>query len=363
MAGKFEEAKALALVQKYLGAIPRPRRKLDNTYTEEPAQDGERNVVLRRVGAVGSVGVVYHIPSAGHADWAPLSLLAGLLSQQPNGRLYKALVEARKASSANASAGNNHDPALFTASAQPEPGQLDTVRDILLRTMEDLPAVPFRADEVEKAKLRSRRTHEQLQSNSMAMAQALSSASALGDWRLLFVQRDRVEAVTADDVNRVAKTYFQKSNRTVGVYIPEDRPQRLAIAAAPALDTIVKDYKGGRVQTAGEVFDPTPENLDARTRTIQVGDLKAGLLIQEEPRRNGVAGAAVALRQRGIAEGANDGGRPVAVAHDGRHAQARSSGPARRTGFARHPHHSRPGRFRRRPASRRRWPRGRRRDN
>jgi zinc protease len=138
--------------------------------------------------------------------------------------------------------------------------------------------VPFRADEVEKAKLRSRRTHEQLQSNSMAMAQALSSASALGDWRLLFVQRDRVEAVTADDVNRVAKTYFQKSNRTVGVYIPEDRPQRLAIAAAPALDTIVKGYKGGRVQTAGEVFDPTPENLDARTKTTQVGNLKAGLL-------------------------------------------------------------------------------------
>ncbi len=43
------------------------------------------------------------------------------------------------------------------------------------------------------------------------MSQALSSASALGDWRLLFVQRDRINAVTADDVNRVAKTYFQKA--------------------------------------------------------------------------------------------------------------------------------------------------------
>src|SRR5438105_3898748 len=103
VAGKFNEARALALVQKYLGTIAKPKRKLDDTYTEEPPQDGQRTVALRRVGKVGSVGVVYHIPSAAHADWAPLSLLAGIVSQQPNGRLYQALVESRKASSASAS--------------------------------------------------------------------------------------------------------------------------------------------------------------------------------------------------------------------------------------------------------------------
>src|SRR5262245_39936006 len=74
VAGKFEEAKALALVQKYLGAIPRPTRKLDNTYTEEPAQDGERTVILRRVGTVGSVGVGYHMPASKHADAPALRL-------------------------------------------------------------------------------------------------------------------------------------------------------------------------------------------------------------------------------------------------------------------------------------------------
>src|SRR5580765_8088393 len=56
VAGKFEEAKALALVQKYFGPIPRPERKLVATYTEEPAQDGERSVILRRVGDVSMVG-------------------------------------------------------------------------------------------------------------------------------------------------------------------------------------------------------------------------------------------------------------------------------------------------------------------
>jgi zinc protease len=278
VAGKFEEPRALALVQKYLGALPKPKRKLDDTYTEEPPQDGERTVVLRRVGTVGSVGVAYHLPAAAHPDWAPLSLLAGILTQQPNGRLYKALVESKKATSANASAGNNHDPSLFTASAQAEPGQLHAVRDALMQTLEGLGSTLFTADEVDKAKVRSRRNEERLQSNSSAMAQALSSASALGDWRLLFVQRDRIAAVSADDVNRVARTYFQTPNRTVGIYIPVTQPQRLAIPATPSVDAIVGNYKGGKVAVAGEVFDPTPENLDARTQIVDLGGIKAGLL-------------------------------------------------------------------------------------
>jgi zinc protease len=282
IAGKFDEARALTLVQKYLGSIPRPERKLNSTYTEEPAQDGERTVVLRRVGRVGSAGVAYHTPAAAHADWAPLSLLAGILSQQPNGRLYHALVEARKASSVNAFAGNNHDPGLFTASAEAEPGKLDAVRDTLLQTLEDMARVPFTQSEVDKARARTRRNQERLQTDSSAMAQALSSASALGDWRLLFVQRDRLNAVTADDVNRVARTYFQKHNRTVGIYLPQEQPQRLAIAPAPPLGSIVDSYKGGSVAAAGEAFDPSPRNLEARTKLVDLGGIKAGLL----PKKN-----------------------------------------------------------------------------
>ena len=129
IAGKFEEAKALALVEKYLGSIPKPTRKLDATYTEEPAQDGERSVTLRRVGAVGSAGVAYHVPAASHADWAPLSLLGGIISQSPNGRLYKALVESKLATSASGRSDNSHDPGLFFASASCPPEKLAAVRD------------------------------------------------------------------------------------------------------------------------------------------------------------------------------------------------------------------------------------------
>jgi zinc protease len=282
VAGKFDETKALALVQRYLGAIPKPERRLSNTYTEEPAQDGERTVTLRRVGKVGSIGVAYHIPSAAHEDWAPLSLLAGIVSQQPNGRLYKALVESGKASSAGASAGNNHDPGLFTATAEAEAGQLDTARETLLQTLERMGSEPFTEGEVDKARVRSRRSWEFLQTNSTGMAQALSSASALGDWRLLFLLRDRLASATAADVNRVARTYFQQQNRTVGVYLPQDRPQRLTVPETPALDAIVRNYNGGSATAAGEAFDPTPENLDGRTQVVDLDGIRVGLL----PKKN-----------------------------------------------------------------------------
>jgi zinc protease len=278
VAGKFEEAKALALVEKYLGSLPRPERRLPRTYTEEPAQDGERQVMLRRVGTVGSVAVAYHIPSAAHPDLAPLTLLAGMLTQAPGGRLYKTLVESKKATSAAAFGNNLHDPGLFLASAQAEPGQLESVRDLLLQTLENLSAEPFTPAEVAKAKVRRRRAAEELQSDSKNMAMALSSASALGDWRLLFLQRDRLQAATADDVNRVARTYFHKQNRTVGLYVPVSEPQRLAIAPAPDLESLVKDYHGGSVTAAGEAFDPSPANLDARTKIVDLGGIKAGLL-------------------------------------------------------------------------------------
>jgi zinc protease len=278
VAGKFEEAKALALCEKYLGSIPKPQRKLTESWTEEPPQDGERTVVLRRVGTVGSMVVAYHIPSASHEDWAPLSVLAGLLTQRPDGRLAKALIESKKATGVNGSAGNNHDPGLFTVSAQFESGQLEAVRDVLLETMENLGNQPFTKEEVEKARVRGRRGSETRQADSGAMSQALSSASALGDWRLHFLQRDRLAAVTAEDVNRVANTYFKKQNRTVGVYTPEDKPQRLAIPASPKIDLLVKDYQGGKVAEAVEAFDTSPANLDAQTKIVDLGGVKAGLL-------------------------------------------------------------------------------------
>src|ERR1700722_9103136 len=254
VAGKFEEPKALALVEKYLGSIPKPDRELPSTYTEEPAQDGEHLVTLRRVGVVGEVGLAYHVPAASHKDWAPLNLLDGIISQAPNGRLYKALVESQLATTVFANSDNSHDPGLFEATASCAPEKLDLVKNALIKTIESLGEVPFTKDEVNKAKVRYKRNAETLQSNGQGMSQALSSAASHGDWRLLFLQRDWIAATTADDVHPAAKTYSHQPNRTVGVYIPTSKPTRLSIPSVPSIAAVVKDYKGGAVAAAGEAF-------------------------------------------------------------------------------------------------------------
>ncbi len=110
---------------------------------------------------------------------------------------------------------------------------------------------------------------------------ALSSASSIGDWRLLFWQRDRIQEVTVDDVQRVAKTYFPPYNRTVGVFIPTDQPMRMEVPAVASIVSVVKDYKGGTAMESGEAFDPSPENLDARIDTVDMNGIKVAMLQKE----------------------------------------------------------------------------------
>ena len=141
VAGHFDEAQALGVIQQSFGVIPRPERQLDTTYTEEPPQDGERLVTLRRVGDVGAVGVAYHIPAGPHEDVAPLQVLANILSTPPSGRLHKSLVETKQATQVFVSARGQHDPGLMTMQATVrDPQVLDNVRDTMLDAVEQIGA-------------------------------------------------------------------------------------------------------------------------------------------------------------------------------------------------------------------------------
>ncbi len=101
--------------------------------------------------------------------------------------------------------------------------------------------------------------------NSGNIGRTLSEWIGMGDWRLYFLHRDRLRAVTVADVQRVAGAYFKPSNRTVGLFIPTEKPDRAEIPAAPEVAVLLKDYKGDAAKAQGEAFDPTPANIDART--------------------------------------------------------------------------------------------------
>jgi zinc protease len=279
VAGAFDEGKALAYIAKHFGPLKNPEEKVPVTYTEEPAQDGERLVTLRRVGKVGATGVVYHVPAARHPDFSAVDVLESVLTNAPSGRVYKALVEGKLASSVSGSTYPLHDPGFLEVTAQTDPANTEKARDALVATLENLAKEPITDEEVERAKKAGLKQFEQIRDNSQQWAITLSEFAAAGDWRLFFLYRDRLEAVTAADVNRVAQKYLIRSNRTVGVYVPTDKAERAEVPAAPDVKALVDGYKGRTAVAAGEAFDPTPENVEKRVQRGTVGEgIKYALL-------------------------------------------------------------------------------------
>ena len=296
VAGRFDPARVLRSVQSSFGPIKRPQRTLPPHYTVEPTQDGEREINVRRVGEINLLGLAYHTPAATHPDNAPLAVLAEIMGHPPSGRLPKALVETKLAVASAADSDSLRDPglAMFIA-VPPRDGDLAEAEKALVAQVEGLAARPFDAAEVDAAKQRIGNGFELAFNNVNAVATALSESIASGDWRLWFVQRDAIARVTVEDVNRVARSYLLPSNRTLARFIPTTEPVRATISAAPAAASVVDGYQGREAVAAGEVFDPSPANIQARTDTFVIGD---GLRVSLLPKttRGGMVTATLVFR-------------------------------------------------------------------
>jgi len=279
VAGKINEPKTLKLVSQYFGAIPKPTRQLSNTYTTEPTQDGERNVTLRRVGDTQGLGVVYHTPAGPHPDYATLDVLMDVLTNEPSGRLYKALIDKKKAAFTYGWTPALHDPgfAYFYAEVRKEQS-LDSARTTMLRTLDAAALQAPTPEEVERAKTKLTSGIELMFKNSEQVGLNLSEWIAAGDWRLVFLYRDNIRKVQPADVRRVASAYLKPSNRTVGVFIPDQKPERAEIPATPDVAALVKNYKGEKTVAAGEAFDASPANIEARTKRGQEKAVKYATL-------------------------------------------------------------------------------------
>jgi len=296
IAGQFDESKALAMVADTIGAIPKPDRVQTQPYAQEPTQEGERSVMLRRVGNLQEILVVYHIPAALHPDIAPLEVMASILGESQTGRLYKALVDAGKATSANMSLNEMHDPGFAQARVDLKPGQsIDDAQQILLKTIEGFAGDPPTLEEVDRAKARLLKNNELLLANSQNVALSLGSIIGDGDWRILFLKRDEIGKVTPEDVTRVAKAYLKSSNRTLGEFIPTTALDRAEIPATPDDADRFKSYVGGPAVQQGEVFDPAPANIEARLiRDTLPNGLK--LVMFPKKTRGGVVTAIINIR-------------------------------------------------------------------
>ncbi len=280
IAGKFDADKALKFTQQYFGAVPRPTRTLNNTYTEEPAQDGERMVNLRRVGEVPMAGVTYHIPAGAHPDFAAVDVLATLMSSEPSGRLYDSLVKKRQAAAVFGFTFSLHDPGIVLFGAQAAQGiDASSLLQGVIDVTEGGSDQKFTEEEVERAKQDLLKKRELSVADSRGIAVSLSDWSAQGDWRLFFLYRDRLEKVTVEDVQRVAETYLIRNNRTAGLFDPTEKPQRATIPATPDLAEMIGDYQGREQIAQGEEFDASPMAIEQRiVRSKLDSGIKVALL-------------------------------------------------------------------------------------
>jgi len=281
VAGKFDAAQVLAWTAQFYGPIPRPTRVLETTYTLDPVQDGEREVTVRRVGGNPLVYAAWHVVPAAHPDFAPLQLLSQVLSDSPGGRLHRALVQRQLAASAGAFAWGLAEPGPFFASAQLAPGQdVAAARAALLATIDALAAEPVTAEELERVRTQWLNAWDRGFTDPERIGVSISEAIASGDWRLYFWQRDRLRAATLADVQRVAAAYLKRDNRTIGTYLPTERPDRAPEPPRVDVAALLKDYRGDPAAAAtAEAFDPTPANLQARTQSFTLpSGLKASLL-------------------------------------------------------------------------------------
>jgi len=280
VAGKFDEAKTLEWISSAFASIPRPKRALPTTYTVEPVQDGEHAVTVRRVGGTPVLALGYHVPSGSDPDYAAVDVLTQVLGDAPSGRLYRGLVDGKKAAKAGCFNFQLKEPGALLCFAELNAKEnVAPAREVLIATVEGVTKTPVTDAEVERAKSQLLKQVDLILNDSERVGVLLSEFAAMGDWRVLFIHRARIKAVTTADVQRIAQKYVKMSNRTLGEYVPTDGPDRAEVPALVDLRPVLADYKGQEALSKGEVFEATNKNLDARTtRTTLASGLKLALL-------------------------------------------------------------------------------------
>ncbi len=230
--GDFDTDALMPRIEHYFAGLP-VGPAIPAVRGEEPEQQGERRVVVRRPGAAEYVQIGFHTPSCKHADFAPLVILDAVLSgakgmgfgggAQTNrsARIYRALIETQLAAYAGSGFRAMHDPYLFELDATVQEGHSAAeIEAALLHEVEKI-----QQDGVEPAEMAKviKQSRAQMAYSSESVTQ---QALRLGMWEVLDrygrldTLLDELAAVTADDVQRVAQTYLTERSRTVGHFLP-----------------------------------------------------------------------------------------------------------------------------------------------
>jgi zinc protease len=220
--GDFEETEALEILARHLGPIPPAARPIPSVYTVEPPQEGERRFLVRRVGQVAWVALSWRSVEARHPDTPALALAGNVLGGGVTSRLYQSLVEKSLALSITVVPWQLKDPGLFSVFAPVRPGVEPAAVETAIR--EEMARIGREGvSEAEAEKGRTQIEAEVIfdRDSTDQIAGSLSEAIAVADWEWYADYPTLIGRVSRDDVQRVARTYFQDDALTVGLFLPK----------------------------------------------------------------------------------------------------------------------------------------------
>lgn len=271
--GQFDPQATLAAIEQAFGRIPKPDTPVPQAYTLDPAQQGEREIVLRRSGGVPAMLLGYHTPAGAERDTVALSMLAMMLTREPDGPLYQKLVKPGLAVSVGGSTTDLFDPGMLVMSAiLADAGKQQAVWDAVRQVVEE--ELPVTQASLDRTKQEVKNYMQRLLEDPEELAMALTEAVAQGDWRLLFAHPDWVETMTLDEIRAAGRRWLVRDNRTLAWYLPTEKPVRAPAPSRPDIAALLKDHPWKQAEAFKADFALNPQSITERT---QVGKLEGGL--------------------------------------------------------------------------------------
>ncbi|HJQ35515.1 MAG TPA: pitrilysin family protein [Thermoanaerobaculia bacterium] len=246
LVGDFDTDQALAIFDREFGGFKKSEKPIPQVITVEPPQEGERRAVVSRPGSVGIVMLGYVRPGALHPDYIATDVLADILGDGVNSRLYRALVDKGFATDVNANNYALRDPYPMLIDATIAPGKTHAeVEQVLKSTLAELAANGVTEEELKAAQQRIEVFVVRARDGTYNFTSNLGEAVASADWKWFLTYIDNLRAVTAADVKRVAATYLVPDHATVGWFVPGPaKPQPSMVASGAAGFSPPKDTGG-----------------------------------------------------------------------------------------------------------------------
>jgi predicted Zn-dependent peptidase len=221
---KFNDV--VRLVERYFGDIPPSKTPVPPVTTVEPEQKGERRASVE-YDAEPRLAIGYHIPAGGDIDFEVFDIIASILTRGRTSRLYKGMVEEKQlVTSINAWASFTRYPDVFTFMATPKsPHTIEEIEQAVYQEIDRLKEEGPTDWELQRVRNQLDADYVRgLQSNTGLAYRLADMQAKVGDWSYLLELKEKRQAVTADDIMRVASEYFSPTNRTV-VYLVNSESQ------------------------------------------------------------------------------------------------------------------------------------------